>query len=299
MIKALFYLPWWWFQARILGRKKPLQTVLFTGDLCNLRCKHCSVYNLQNPRMMTYEEVGEHLRHSYEKGSRFVDFEGGEVMIWRDGDYRINDLVALAKSIGFFSVTITTNAQLPFGHCKADSIWVSLDGVGEYHNKVRGEGAFQRLEKNIEDSAHKAVSFNMAVNTLNYEALEDTIKYANANKHIKSISINFHTPFPGTEYLALEPELKNQLIDKVIEMKKAGYPIMNSVSGLKRMKDMNFRRDCWVTNFVYPDGSEKNCVGMDDPKICERCGFCMAGEMYSVFHLKPDTILAGIKLRVK
>ncbi|MCF0174838.1 MAG: radical SAM protein [Bacteroidales bacterium] len=298
MIKALFYLPWWWFQAKILGRKKPLQTVLFTGDLCNLRCKHCSVYNLKNPRMMSYEEVGEHLRHSYARGSRFVDFEGGEVMIWKDGDYRINDLIDLAKKIGFYSATITTNAQLPFGDCNADSIWVSLDGVGGCHDKVRGEGAFEKLEKNIALSSHKAVSFNMAVNTLNWESMEDTIRYAALNKHIKSISINFHTPFPGTEYLALDKELRNKLIDKVIEYKKAGYPIMNSVSGLKRMKDMNFKRDCWVTDFVYPDGTEDLCLGIKDPSICENCGFCMAGEMYSVFHLKPDTILAGMKLRV-
>jgi hypothetical protein len=33
--------------------------------------------------------------------------------------------------------------------------------------------------------------------------------------------------------------------------------------------------------------------------LCDRCGFCMAGEMHSVFTLKPDTILAGMNMRVK
>ena len=27
-------------------------------------------------------------------------------------------------------------------------------------------------------------------------------------------------------------------------------------------------------------------------------GFCMSGEMYSVMHLKPDTLLAGLNLRM-
>lgn len=50
---------------------------------------------------------------------------------------------------GSFSCTITTNAQLPFAGSKADSIWVSLDGVNGCHEEVRGKGTFAKLEKNI------------------------------------------------------------------------------------------------------------------------------------------------------
>ena len=38
---------------------------------------------------------------------------------------------------GFNSVTITTNAQIPFEWVKADFVWVSLDGYREYHDNVR------------------------------------------------------------------------------------------------------------------------------------------------------------------
>ena len=131
-MRKLFYLGWWFFRARVFGRKAPLQTVLFISDICNLRCKHCSVYELKNPHNMTYDQVRDHLQKSYDAGSRFVDFEGGEVTLWKDGDKRINDLIDLAKEIGFFSCTITTNAQLPFAGSKADSIWVSLDGVNGF-----------------------------------------------------------------------------------------------------------------------------------------------------------------------
>lgn len=70
MLKQFFYLGWWFFGARVLGRRKPLQTVLFISDRCNLRCKHCSVYQLKNPHNMTYEQVREHLLYSYNLGSR-------------------------------------------------------------------------------------------------------------------------------------------------------------------------------------------------------------------------------------
>ena len=295
-MRKLFYLAQWFIRARFFGRRAPLQTVLFISDICNLRCKHCSVYELKSPHNMTYEQVREHLQYSYDQGSRFVDFEGGEVTIWKDGDKRINDLIALAKEIGFFSCTITTNAQLPFKGSTADSIWVSLDGVNGYHEEVRGKGTFAKLEKNIAECEHPHLSVNMVVNTLNYTAVDDTIEYAKNNPAIEQISINFHTPFEGTEYLALDKDKRTEIIDRVIEYKKKGYPIMNSVSGLKLMKTGKFTKRCWVTNFIYPDGSRGLCIGHGTDK-CDQCGFCMSGEMASVFAFKPDTIFAGLKLR--
>lgn len=296
-MRKLIYLGWWFFRARFFGRRAPLQTVLFISDKCNLQCKHCSVYQKENQHVMTYEQVREQLLLSYAEGSRFVDFEGGETMIWRDNSRDINDLIDLAKSIGFFSATITTNAQLPFKGCRADSIWVSLDGTGDFHEMVRGKGTFAKLEKNIASSGHKHLNVNMAVNTLNYLDVFNTIEYVRKSPYIKSISINFHTPFPGTEYLTLSKKVRCQIIDRVIKYKKKGYPIMNSVSGLELMKENKFKRQCWVTDFVYPDGSRGLCIG-NGTDICDRCGLCMAGEMASVFAFKPDTILAGMKLRV-
>mgnify|MGYP002510909286 CR=1 FL=1 len=172
-MKKLFYLGQWFLRARLFGRKAPLQTVLFISDVCNLRCKHCNVYELKNPHNMTYEQVREHLQYSYDLGSRFVDFEGGEVTIWKDGDYRINDLIDLAKKIGFFSCTITTNAQLPFAGSHADSIWVSLDGIN-FHEEVRGKGTIAKLEKNIAelDSVTTMLAKGMSTLDMCKEALK-------------------------------------------------------------------------------------------------------------------------------
>ena len=80
-------------------------------------------------------------------------------------------------------------------------------------------------------------------------------------------------------------------------LKEGVVMIMNSVSGLKLMKTNKFTRRCWVTDFVYPDGRRGLCVG-DGTDKCDQCGFCMAGEMASVFAFRPDTIFAGLKLRV-
>lgn len=297
-MKSLIYLPLWFIKARFLGVKKPLQTVLFISDKCNLACKHCTVYKQENPRIKTYEEIREELEYSYQLGSRFVDFEGGEPTIWKEGGHDLNSLIRLSKELGFYSATITTNAQLPFSGSEADSIWVSLDGIGEYHDQIRGKGAFERLDKNIATANHPKLSVNMVVNSLNYPSVEETIEYAKNNPHIQSISINFHTPYKGTEYLMLDWKLRSEVIDLVIKKKKEGYPVMNSVSGLKLMKHNKFKKQCWVTNFIMTDGTRlSECQGKT-AGVCDQCGFSMAGEMNSVFGLKPDTIWSGMKLRI-
>ena len=302
MIKQLFYLAQWFVRARFFGRKAPLQTVLFITDKCNLRCKHCSVYGSAGYRQRKFEDILEDMKESYRLGSRFIDLEGGEPTLWKEGEKTINDIIDAAMAMGFFSVTVTTNAQQDFSWIHPNSIWVSMDGVGEYHERVRGEGTFARLEQNIKNSGKKHICVNMVVNSLNWESLDAAMEYAKANEAIEQISINFHTPYPGTEYLMLAPEKKVELIDKVLEYKKKGYPIMNSRSGLKRMKkntlgEMKLGKECFVTNFIYPDGSRGLCVGYGTDQ-CSKCGFCMAGEMSSVFHFCPDTLLAGFKLRM-
>jgi len=297
--KSLLYLPLWFFKAKFLGKRSPLQTVIFISDRCNLKCKHCSIYARGAVNTKSYEQIREELEYSYREGSRFVDFEGGEPTMWNDGEGRdLNNLIRLAKEIGFFSATVTTNAVMPFKESEADSIWVSLDGLGEYHDAIRGKGVFDRLVRNIEESGHKELSVNMVVNNINYASLDETIEFVKNNPHIKSISINFHTPYEGTEELMLDWDKRIESIDKIIAYKRKGYPIMNSVSGLKLMKHNKFKKYCWVSNFILVDGTRlEECAG-SVAGVCDRCGFCMAGEMHSVMTLKPDTIFAGLKLRV-
>ena len=299
MLKQMMYLPWWFFQSRILKKKRPLQTVLFITDYCNLRCKHCTPSGHECAKIKSYEQIREELIYSYHQGSRFVDFEGGEPTLWRDGDKTLNDLYRLAKEIGFFSCTLTTNGQRPFGDTLADSVWVSVDGYKGYHDAVRGEGTFEKLDQNIKASGHPALSIAMAVNRINRASVKETAQYARDTPAIKSIAFNLHTPFPGTEELTMSWDEGCAVIDEIMELKKKGYPIMNTVSGLKTMKRRGFPKSCWVANYILVDGTKlPQCPGKV-LGVCDDCGFCMSGEMYSVLRLRPDTIFAGMSLRMK
>ncbi len=330
----LCYLPIWFLNNVVLKKHGPLQTVLFITDYCNLKCKHCFEMGHACTMQKSYQQIKEELEYSYRMGSRFVDFEGGEPTLWRQPVSRtkdswtpkrgisgrvdkngtpildINDLIILAKKIGFYSCTVTTNAQTDFSWVNADLIWMSLDGYKEYHDRVRGEGAFEKLDKNARIFAEKqkkkkaagkktcTLGCNMAINCINKDSVGDVLNYVKRSSFIESIALNFHTPYPGTEEMMLDDKTKAKVIDEIIAYKKAGYPIQNSVSGLKIMKKRGFKKNCWVSNFIITDGTRfKTCPG-ETLGICDDCGFCMAGEMYSVMHLKPDTLLAGMNLRM-
>lgn len=310
LIKKMAYLTKWQISVW-LGSRRPLQSVIFILDKCNLRCKHCSVYAISQPRIKTLQQIKEELEYCYNLGSRFVDFEGGELYFWKDKQgertYTIDDVIDLAHQVGFWTVTITTNAQIPFNDSRADYVWVSMDGIYGWHDAIRGEGTFKRLEENIKryKSAPKTASVcvNMVINNINYKGLDETLEYVNDSPYIDGISINFHTPFSETEQLYLEPEIRNGIIDRLIAFKRKGYPIVNSVSGLKAMKIIGGKtlctnKSCWITNFIFSDGSKApKCMGFTHD-VCDRCGFSMGGEMRSVWLLKPDTLLSGMKLRI-
>ncbi|MDR0604285.1 MAG: radical SAM protein [Bacteroidales bacterium] len=298
-MKQFLYVVIWFIRCRFFGKKRPLQTVIFITNACNLSCKHCSVYDHQQPISKTADQIQQELKYAYRKGSRFVDFEGGEPILWRDGDKTVNDLILMAKQTGFFSCTVTTNAQLSFRDNVADTVWVSLDGVGEVHDSIRGKGAFAQAEKNIAACGRSAVNVNMVINTLNYTNVIQMIEYVKNNPYIHAISLNFHTPYSGTEYLFLEWDEREKVIDKIIRMKKAGYPIINSVSGLKLMKHTMYKKRCWISNFILVDGTRlSECAGKA-ANVCDKCGYGMSAEMKSIFDGNPDTLFAGLKLRMR
>jgi len=298
MLGQALYLPWWYYRSRICGERRPLQTVLFVTDYCNLRCKHCMADGHACGTMKPYDQIRRELLDAWHEGARFVDFEGGEPTLWRDGDRRLNDLYRLAKQLGFYSGTLTTNGQRDFSDTLADAVWVSVDGYGAYHDAVRGAGTFARLDANIRASGHPALSVAMAVNRLNRPSVRALAEYARENPAIRSAAFNLHTPFPGTEDLTLSWEERCAVLDELIALKREGYPIMNSVPGLRIMKRRGFPKDCWVANYILVDGKRlSQCPGRVFG-VCDDCGFCMAGEMYAVLRLKPETLLAGLKLRL-
>ena len=141
----------------------------------------------------------------------------------------------------------------------------------------------------------------MVIDANNYVNVAETLEFVKKTPAFKSIAFNFYTPAFQKEEdpLILSWDKRCEVIDYLIAQKRAGAPIMNSRSGLKKMKDLSFKKVCWMCNYILPDGTRLNeCVGKSY-NVCDQCGFCMAGEMRSVMNFCPDTLLSGLNLRQK
>ena len=295
----LFYYGTWFFKCRILGKRMPLQSVIFITDRCNLNCIHCNIVTSgESCKTKSFEEVRDDLEYCYKLGSRIVDFEGGEPHIWTDGDKDINSLIDLAKEIGYFQTTVTTNAMLPIT-AKSDMIWISIDGLKERHDQQRAPGSFEKAMKHIAECDHPNLNANMTVTSENYEDFEAVAMMVKENPHLRRLSFSFFMPYERRD-LCVSPETRNQIIDKALALKKSGCDFMNSTAGLNLLRDPRkyaHKRQCWISNFIMTNGTKLDeCPGAA-VGICEECGFGMGAEMTLLWKLHPAMLKAGLSVR--
>jgi MoaA/NifB/PqqE/SkfB family radical SAM enzyme len=295
----LLYYATWFFKAKLFGQRNPLQSVIFITDRCNLNCRHCNVVRTgADCTTRSFDEVKADLEYCYSLGSRIVDFEGGEPHLWSDGEKDINSLVDLARDMGYYSITVTTNAQLPIT-AKSDLIWISIDGMRDAHDEQRGRGTFDRALENIAQCEHSNLNVNMTITAENYHDFEAVVQMVNENPHLRRMSFSFFMPYESRD-LCVTAEIRNQIIDSALRLKKDGHLIMNSNAGLKLLRDPRQfagRRQCWISNFIYSDGTRLDeCPGAM-AGLCEECGFGMGAEMTLLMKLHPEMLKAGLMVR--
>ena len=105
-------------------------------------------------------------------------------------------------------------------------ILLSRDGDKQDHNAIRGD-TYDKILKNIEEATKDNICFYMAINQINIGDIEGVSKLAKKLDKVRAVSFNFHTPYKGTEALALNLEEKKNCCERIERLMKAGYPIFN------------------------------------------------------------------------
>lgn len=160
-------------------------------ERCNLRCRHC--YQSKAVPQMESEEIyraidniGQAIRswvrvHGMDISPSF-HFTGGEPFLRND----LFSIIAYARSRGF-SVSLMSNGTLVdedlAGQVRAagvDDVQVSLDGLGETHDALRGRGSFERALKGIRNLLARGVdtNINVTVSKLNVGEVEGLVRLA-------------------------------------------------------------------------------------------------------------------------
>ena len=287
------YLFTYYLKCRFLHKKIPLLAGFKITNRCNLNCLHCPFWKRDTSEMLTFNQVKNILSTLHQLGIRILILEGGEPLLWKDGKYTIHDVVEVAKSL-FYSVGITTNGTLPLT-TKTHTIWVSIDGIKETHNQIRGN-CFDKIIANIKNSPHPNIFANITINRLNCQEIPELVRFLTGK--IKGITIQFHYPYEKGDTLTLSFEKRREVLDNLISLKKEGYPLTDSYLCLECLKDNSWDCQDWMLANVEPDGSiNLGCYVKERGKVrCKMCGFAAHAEISLAYKWHIESILTGKKI---
>ena len=268
---------------------------------CNLACRACpfhlrSSHENRDIGWSAATRVLDILRRS---GTRLVVFEGGEPLLWRDGEYRLHDLVLYARR-HFLRVAVTTNGTMPLD-VPAHMLWVSLDGMKETQDALRGN-SFDRVSSNIKETRHPRVFVHCTLNRRNWRDLESLAMWVRDIPTVQGMTVQFFYPYhQGEDDLALTSDDRLAAVDKLLELKKKGFPILNSPGTLRAMIDNRWRCHDDILINVDPDGTiTRGCYVKSRGTInCDACGFTPVAEASGALDFIPGSLWAGWRLFLK
>lgn len=174
-------------------------TIDITTD-CNLRCKHCRLEKIRYNMSLTEIETICKKLHEYHTKAIFIS--GGEPLVRKD----IVQVIELVK--GYIPViTINTNGTLlnrvlieQLIDAGVNYFQISLDGLEQEHDEIRGEGTFKTTIANIallcEYSDKINVHISSVISMLNISKMENFIKFLLFEKNFPIQIIGFKRYIP-------------------------------------------------------------------------------------------------------
>ncbi|MBI5571557.1 MAG: radical SAM protein [Desulfomonile tiedjei] len=262
---------------------------------CNLRCLHCPYWNRSGTEA-NFERVLATLRRMKELGVRILILEGGEPLLWRDGEKTISHVVDAARQL-FSSVCVTTNGTLPWRNLELDRVWVSLDGPAVVHDTIRGHDIFDRVWRNLHEEGRGRAFVSTTVNTLNLVSIPELVVMLRGV--VEGVTIQFHYPYQGLpDPLFVSPVERTPILDELIRLKRQGYPVANSVSSLNELKQERWTCEDRLLANAEPDGSiTQGCYLKNRGAAeCSQCGFTAHNEMSLAFKGRMEAIRTGVRI---
>ena len=197
-------------------------------------------------------------------------------------------------------MAVTTNGTLPLD-VPSHTLWVSIDGIKEIHDEL-GSNSFDRIWSNIRKTKHPQVFIHCTLNHRNWQDVEFLAKWVHNMPTLKGMTVQFFYPYnQGENDLSLSLEDRRAAIKKLLELKKSGFPILNSAGRLRAMIDNRWLCHDDILINVDPDGTiTKGCYVKRRGEInCDACGFTPIAEASGTLDLIPESLYAGWRLFLK
>jgi MoaA/NifB/PqqE/SkfB family radical SAM enzyme len=159
---------------------------------CNTKCAMCNIWELKSSHELSVEQFGEIFADPVYSDVEYIILAGGEPTLRNDLAAIIElmhkHMPHLKKILLQSNVINRSSIERQYGaiarYCAAHkirlSLGVSLDGIGETHDRIRGvKGAFAKVMENIQfmKSLQKEIPFNLGLDptifSMNVQEMQD------------------------------------------------------------------------------------------------------------------------------
>ena len=242
--------------GRLADHCRPTFVGVLLSERCNARCVHCDIWKNRgkedSPTFEQWKGVLTEVRHWL--GPIQTTLTGGEAML----KLFAIDLVTHGVSIGLF-MELLTHGYWP-DQSKIEKLalanpWrvtVSLDGLGKTHSRIRGRENFFELTSTTlrtlqrvrrENKLNFAILLKNVIMEANLDEASDVARFAQEGGmqvFYQPIEQNYNTPedprwFESSENWPKDPAKAVAAVERLLQLKQAGLPIVNSVAQLEAM----------------------------------------------------------------
>lgn len=172
----------------------PIKAYLTITDICNLKCSHC-FGDFGKGSQLNKTQIKEILDELKSLGICEISITGGEPLCHPD----IIEIIEMIVERDF-NFQICTNGLmidddfikvLKRFNSRIFRLSISLDGIAEIHNKIRGENTYEKTIVNIKKLQEEKIPFavNNVMNNLNIDYIEEFLDNLN-DLGIKSCSFS-------------------------------------------------------------------------------------------------------------
>lgn len=237
-----------------IDRTRPVFFSAIVAERCNSRCQYCDDWRQDeyDPEIDIEQWKAALTSVKDFVGPFMINFSGGEPLIKRGvldlfdwcGDNNIRWGVVTNGSRLTPDIVKRLVAARPF------NVNISIDGLAPVHDELRGvQGLFTRCENGIRllrDESQRAgthfpIIIKPTVTAMNYADLPDLVAWV---KDAGASAVNFQplqrsTPETYGDLWIEESDLEplRQVIERLVEMKNGGHPILNSDRVLRAFPD--------------------------------------------------------------
>ena len=242
--------------GRWASRCRPTSIGLMLSYRCNARCVHCDIWKNRgkedSPSAGQWKTLLSDLRGWL--GPVHIFISGGEAML---NPYAI-EIAAHGSAIGLFVEFLTHgywDDQTKIEKLALARPWrvtISLDGIGEIHNQIRGrERFFEKTAASIEtlkrvrteNKLDFAIRLKTVIMRQNLDSVCDVARYADQEGlHVfyQPIEQNYDTAedsrwFEHSETWPEDSARAVEVVNQLIQLKQDGLPIANSYAQLEAM----------------------------------------------------------------